>query len=102
MLTGTEQAGLGMDPKVVLATPISDALEKYIELINTATSNANPIFSYVVMIACYQVLLPLLCIQKLLTGSGIPQSYNIIAADLYRYSIHQGQREIIIVSQDQC
>lgn len=99
MLINKPPGGLGMDPEDILGTPLSQALKGYIELIDS-TAEENWVISQVVMIACYQVRLPLLCIHRLLISSGIPQSYYTIAGDLFINLDDHGQRKIIIASQD--
>jgi len=69
-LTVEQPHGLDISASVVLDTTASEVLEEYINSINSAAGDANRILAYVVVIACYQ-------------------SYYIIAADLYRYSIHK-------------
>ena len=100
-LTTTQPNGLGIDPSTVLGTQLSDVLKKYIDLVNSTAEKENLVLSQVALIGGLQVRLLLLCIHRLLTSSGIPQSYDLIAADLHINSTHRGQRKIIIASRDQ-
>ena len=79
-----------MSANSVLDTVKSEVLRKYIDLVTTVAREEGEVFSKVVTIAGLQVRPLLLRIHRRLTSSMIPQSYAILAPDLYRYSVHQG------------
>ena len=64
--------GLGIQDSVVLATPATDALKRYITLLIDAANNQNWVMSLVAMIPCIQVGHLSFCARWLLiSGSRI-------------------------------
>ena len=88
--TDPKPDGLGIQDSVVLGTSASPVLDEYTKFLNDVAKKENWVKSLVAMIPCVQVRSLLFCI-RILIGSGISQSYSMIAETLEMESVYNGQ-----------
>ena len=91
--TDPKPDGLGIQDSVVLGTSASPVLDEYTKFLNDVAKKENWVKSLVAMIPCVQVRSLLFCI-RILIGSGISQSYSMIAETLKMESDYNGQPKL--------